>query len=107
MRALAALAIAVAVLVLLYATWRANEVFRIAVRDGRAELVRGRPPPGFLDDVRLATKGQAHGTVRAVRRGGQPVLVLTGFDEPTAQRLRNMFATHARSLTRGRARSRL
>ena len=101
------LVILAAVLLLLYAAARGNEVFFIRVREGRVELVRGISPPGFLDDVRAIAKGQAAGTVRAVRRSGRPVLVLTGLDEPTAQRLRNTFATYAKALTRGRAGSRL
>jgi hypothetical protein len=94
----------------LLVTARANEVFRIAVRDGDVELVRGRAPPGFLDDVRKLTKGARPGVVgvvRAVKRSGRPMLVLEGFDEETAQKLRNTFATHAMTLTRGRAGSRL
>jgi hypothetical protein len=97
----------------LLATARANEVFRIAVRDGDVTLVRGRAPPGFLEDVRKLTKGARSGVVgvvgvvRAVKRSGRPLLVLEGFDVPTAQRLRNTFATHAMTLTRGRAGSRL
>lgn len=96
-----------AVAALLWATARGNEVFRIRVAEGRATLLRGTAPPGFLDDVRALAKDCPPGLVRAVKRGGRAVLVLEGLDERTAQRLRNTFATHAASLTRGRAGSRL
>ncbi len=96
-----------ALALVLYAAFRANEVFRIAVRDGEVELVRGRPPGGFLEDVRTIAAGSARGTVRAVKRSGKAVLVVEGLDERRAQRLRNAFSTYAMTLSRGRASSRL
>lgn len=94
----------------LFATARANELFRISVHGGDVRLLRGRAPPGFVDDVRTLAKlnkGAPPGVVRAVKRSGRPLLVLEGFDEPTSQKLRNTFATHAVTSTRGRAGSRL
>lgn len=90
-----------AVALLFYVAWRANELFRIAVRDGRVELVRGRPPPGFLDDVRRIAAHAREGTVRGVKRDGKPALVTTGLDEATTQRLRNTFATYAVTVRSG------
>ena len=102
----AAIALA-AIALLFFAAARANEVFRIEVEGGRARLVRGRPPPGFLDDVGQLAKHVTRGTLRAVKRDGRPHLVTAGLDEPTAQRLRNTFATYNMTLHRARRGSRL
>lgn len=78
-----------------WASTRQNEIFRVAVRGGRATVLRGKVSPGFLSDLREIVRGVQDGTVHAVKRGGEPALVVsTSIDERTAQRLRNAFATH-------------
>lgn len=77
----------------LWAATRQNEVFRVAVRGGRATVLRGKVPPGFLSELREIVAGVQDGTVHAVKRGGEPALVVSSsIDERTAQRLRNAFA---------------
>jgi hypothetical protein len=79
----------------LWAATRQNEVFRVAVRGGRATVLRGKVPPGFLSDLREIVRGIQDGTIHAVKRGGEPALVVSSsIDERTAQRLRNAFAVH-------------
>jgi hypothetical protein len=81
----------------LWAATRHNEVFRVVVRGGRATVVRGRVPPAFLSDLREITRSVGSGTIRAVKSGGEPRLVVSpSIDERTAQRLRNAFAVSAR-----------
>ena len=77
----------------LWVSTRQNEIFRVVVRGGRATVLRGKVSPGFLSDLREIVKGVQDGTVHAVKRGGEPALVVsTEIDERTAQRLRNAFA---------------
>lgn len=76
---------------------RQNEVFRVAIRGGRATVLRGKVPPSFLGDLReIVRHGHVQdGTVRAVKSGGEPRLVVSpSIDERTAQRLRNAFAVY-------------
>ena len=77
----------------LWAATRQNEIFRVAVRGGRATVLRGKVSPAFLSDLREIVRGVQDGTVHAVKRGGEPALVVSSsIDERTAQRLRNAFA---------------
>jgi len=93
---------------LLWAATRQNEVFRVAVRGGRATVVRGKVPPGFMSDLHeIVGPHTQDGSVHAVKRGGEPALVVSSsIDERSAQRLRNAFAVHRGGSSSG-ARSRL
>lgn len=70
---------------------RANELFCVSIRDGRALVIRGSVPPKLwrelVTTVRMA--GIRSGTIRAVKRGGSAALVTEGIDPGVAQRLRN------------------
>ena len=80
----------------LWAATRQNEVFRIAIRGGRATVLRGKVPPSFLADLRDIVRHVQDGTIHAVKRDGAAALVLSSsIDERTAQRLRNAFALGA------------
>jgi hypothetical protein len=82
---------------LLWAAMRQNEIFRIAIRGGRATVVRGKVAPSFLADLREIVRGAGvkEGTVHAVKSGGEPRIVCSSeIDERTAQRLRNAFAIY-------------
>ena len=74
---------------------RANETFCLSVRDGQCIVVRGHCPPSRLSDIRdvVERRQVERASIRAVRRGGQPALLVSGADEFTAQRLRNTFGT--------------
>jgi hypothetical protein len=85
--------VGVAVGTLFWAVVRQAEIFRIAIEDGRPRVVRGKPPPGFVDDVRTIARPVKAGAVWAVKEGGQPRLCATSsVDDATLQRLRNAFA---------------
>lgn len=89
--------------VLLWAATRQNEVFRVVVRGGRATVVRGKVPPSFLGDLRDIVRHVGDGSIQAVKRDREPVLVISAsIDERTAQRLRNAFALSASSGARSR-----
>lgn len=91
----------------LWAATRQNEVFRVVVRGGRATLVRGKVPPGFMSDLREIVQNVQDGSIHAVKRGGEPALVVSSsIDERAAQRLRNAFAVQRGGSASG-ARSRL
>ena len=77
----------------LWAATRQNEVFRVTIRGGKANVVRGRVAPSFLGDLRDAVRHVKDGSVHAVKQDGEPRLVFSSsIDERTAQRLRNAFA---------------
>ena len=79
----------------LWVATRQNEVFRIAVRAGRATVLRGKVPPSFLSDLRDVVRHVEAGTIHAVKRDGEACLVVSSsIDERTAQRLRNAFALY-------------
>lgn len=89
---------------LAYLLWqRMNEIFCVSVRDGRVLLVRGRIPAavmhGFADVVRR--QNVARGTIRAVAGQAHARLAISGIDENTAQRLRNVFGHHPVQRLRG------
>jgi uncharacterized protein DUF3634 len=79
--------------VALWVATRQNEVFRIAIRAGRATVLRGKVPPSFLSDLRDVVRHVDAGSIHAVKRDGAARLVVSpSIDERTAQRLRNAFA---------------
>lgn len=88
---------------LLWVATRQNEVFRVAIRRGRATVTRGKVPPSFLSDLQeIVGPHTQDGTIHAVKRGGEPALVVSSsIDERTAQRLRNAFAVHRGSSSSG------
>jgi phosphoserine phosphatase len=82
------------VIVVLIASARANELFRLSVREGRVLVVRGRIPVGLLADIRdvVAAPPVARATIRAVKESGGAGLIVSGaVDAIRAQRLRNVF----------------
>lgn len=81
----------------LWAVARQAEVFVVRVENGRATTVRGRVPPGFMEDLRKITRGAPAGTIRALRQRGGARLDVSGLDEHTRQRLRNAFALNRAS----------
>lgn len=82
---------------LLWAVSRDLEAFRIEIEDGKPRVARGRPPPGFVDDVRTIAKHVEVGVIRAVKEGGEPRIVASSsIDDATLQRLRNAFSVRRR-----------
>ena len=81
-------------LVFLFVVWRQNTLFEISVRKGRALVVRGRVPPGFLADVRTIVRGVESASIRAVKDQGHARLTASGVDERVLQRLRNAFSVY-------------
>lgn len=82
---------------LLWAVTRDLEAFRIEIEDGRPRVARGKPPPGFVDDVRTIAKHVGAGVIRAVKEGGEPRIVASSsIDDATLQRLRNAFSVRRR-----------
>lgn len=68
----------------------------VALADGAARVVRGTPPNDFfidLDDVARATPALS-GEVRVSGSGTRVRVVLKGFEEPAAQRVRNVVGVH-------------
>lgn len=85
------------VVIVLWASARANELFRLSVRDGRVLVVRGRIPVGLLSDIRdvVSKPPVAHATIRAVKESNAARLVVGGAVDPgRAQRLRNVFGLY-------------
>ena len=90
---LALLVVLALVALIAVALSRANELFCVSVRDGRCLVVRGQIPTALLQDFRdvVARAGLPRATIRGVREGGRPRLLVSGADDFTAQRLRNPF----------------
>jgi len=86
--------LAAVVLLFLFVVGRQNTLFVISVRNGRALVVRGRVPPGFLADVRTIVRDVNNGTIRAVKDQGHARLTASGVDERVLQRLRNAFSVY-------------
>ncbi len=82
---------------------RTQELFRIAVRDGKPTVVRGHVPGGLLGDFASAVRGVKNGSISAHKavRGGR-LSFGGGIDEDTGQRLRNIFGLYPVSKLRGR-----
>ena len=95
------------VAVVLYFAWRAAEIFRVSVRDGRALVIRGRVPPALLRAIREIVRSQpavTNGTIRAVRGEHGARLTASGaIDDGRLQRLRNAFALFPTSKLRAAA----
>ncbi|MFW5921274.1 MAG: DUF3634 family protein [Polyangiales bacterium] len=89
------LGIGLFVLVVLLLVTRANEVFRISVRDGELLVIRGHVPPGLYAEIEdVVRRGRVErASIRAVKSGGNARLVVQGASPGTAQRLRNVFGT--------------
>jgi len=91
-----AIVIAALALVAFFVVGRLNEIFCVSVRGGRVLLVRGSAPAALLqafgDVARISHISRA--TIRGVRAANHARLVVSGVDEGTAQRLRNVFGTH-------------
>jgi hypothetical protein len=82
---------------LLWAVMRDLEAFRIEIDGGKPRVVRGKPPPGFVDDVRTIARHVEAGVIRAVKEGGEPRIVASrSIDDATLQRLRNAFSVRRR-----------
>jgi hypothetical protein len=91
------LILVVFVIGLLIASARANELFRLSVRDGRVLVVRGRIPAGLLSDIRDIVEGSpiARATIRSVKESNTAQLIIHGAVDAThAQRLRNVFGLY-------------
>lgn len=84
--------ICLALIGLLTAAMRANEMFMVSVRKGRTLLMRGRIPPSLHAEIKdvVARAQVAHATLRVVRSGGAPRLLASGVEPEVAQRLRNV-----------------
>lgn len=81
----------VAALPLAIAILRSNELFRLRVRKGRVELVRGRLPPALLADVRdIFEKTTADADIRVVSEQQRPRAIIRGVDGALAQQVRNV-----------------
>lgn len=97
------LALLAGIAIALFVWGRVNEIFCLSVRDGRVLLVRGRIPPSVLEafaDV-VRRQGVRRASIRAVAGPSHARLVVSGADEGTAQRLRNVFGTHPVQRLRG------
>ncbi|MEZ4236599.1 MAG: DUF3634 family protein [Myxococcota bacterium] len=64
----------------------------VEVGEGRARLVRGRPPPGLLGELDDVASHAPHATGRVTLTGGGDRLILRtpGLDSGLAQRVRNV-----------------
>lgn len=86
------IAVAVAIVVVLFLLRGAPELARLEVRDGKPRFVKGRVPPRLLEDfsdvLRRPTLQRA--TIRIVLDGGAPRVVATGVSEDQLQQLRNV-----------------
>ena len=68
------------------------ELARLAVRDGKLSLLRGRVPPRLLDDFGdvLSRRTITRADIRVVLEGGRPRVVATGVTDDELQQLRNV-----------------
>jgi hypothetical protein len=86
------LALLIAVIPLVVALVRANELFCVRVREGRVRLVRGRAPQRLLDDIAdvLRAEPVRRGAVRVVVEDRRPRVYVEGdVSKDQGQRLRN------------------
>jgi hypothetical protein len=84
-------------------SWRSRELFYVSVRRGRALVVRGRVPGGFLHEASETVRRPivARASIRAVKREHGAQLSFSGdLDEGRRQRLRNVFALYPASQLR-------
>lgn len=90
--------LALALLPLIVSIRRGTELFLIKVRDGEAIFSRGRMPQSLLDDIGdiVGSPRIERAELQAVRRGGQPELVVRGDVSPDQrQRLRNVLGRYS------------
>jgi uncharacterized protein DUF3634 len=91
--------LAAAAIVLVAFLWwaqRSRELFLVSFRDGRALVVRGRIPGALLSDFKdaLSRAQVKRATVRGLREDHGSQLRMSGVDEWTEQRLRNIFRVY-------------
>lgn len=90
--------LALALLPLIISIRRGTELFLIKVRDGGAIFSRGRMPQGLLDEIDdiVSSPRIERAELSAVRRGGQPELVVRGeVSSEQRQRLRNVLGRYS------------
>ena len=100
---------AIAIAVIIYLAWRANELFCVSVRKGKLLLIRGRAPGTLLDGFRdVAERGAIQrATLRAYRAQGGARLSVSGVADPgQRQQFRNIFHLYPMSQLRAAPRSR-
>jgi hypothetical protein len=88
-----ALLLLLAVVPLVVALLRANELFCLRLRGGRVRIARGRIPQRLLDDIAdvLRSEAAAEGTLRGVSEEGRVRLYAEAeLTDATRQRLRNV-----------------
>jgi len=77
---------------------RRREIFRIEVREGRAEVVRGRVPPGMLGEIRALVAQPPpvrRATIFAFRGLSAARIYASGdLDASRQQRIRNIFSLY-------------
>jgi len=77
---------------------RRREIFRLEVREGRAEVVRGRVPPGMLGEIRALVAQPPpvrRATIFAFRGLSAARIYASGdLDASRAQRIRNIFSLY-------------
>ena len=95
------------VAVVLFFVWRAAEIFRVSVRDGRVLVIRGRVPPRCCArSARSSGRSPRSRTARSAPSRGEHGARLTAsgaIDEGRLQRLRNAFALFPTSKLRAAA----
>jgi hypothetical protein len=74
------------------AAWRTLTLFHVSIRHGDVLVVYGRIPGPLLTELRdIARIAKIeHGTIKAVKDGGEASIVCVGLDESSAQRVRNV-----------------
>jgi hypothetical protein len=77
-------------------TRRLGEFFFLSIRNGRVYVVRGRVRSALLEAFSDISRDARidRASLRAIWTSMGPRLVVRGVDEPTAQRLRNVFGIH-------------
>jgi hypothetical protein len=101
------LALSLLVIPLAISVRRSTELFRIRVRDGKANFVRGRMPQSLLIDLEDIVRSPPieRAEVWAVRRSGRAQLETKGeISAEQCQRLRNVVGTYSLQRIRAGAR---
>jgi hypothetical protein len=88
------LVVALGLFLFLFFVHRQNQLFVLSIRNGRVLVVRGRVPPGFLEDVRAIARGVKSATIRATKSDGHARVTASGLDDNALQRLRNAFSVY-------------
>ena len=91
------LAVSLLLLPLVISIRRSTELFRLRVRGGRAEFIRGRIPQGLLDDFNdvVSSPPLEHVEIWAVPGAGKAELMTKGeVHRDQLQRLRNTLGTY-------------